>query len=338
MDARQNRMDSPGGKSSLDISSKEPSLSEMTIVQSDVERRQHSRLLSLPRELKDLIIASLGHPRRQDDLNNVSRACRQLREGALPELYKHIDIDLCGERGAHLLRPIPSPATLSSVAQYIRTLRLRAITDGWGRLTLDLIQAAPQVTTIDLDYTIDQRPEAGGASNAIDGNALSSGLAAVKDTLEHLKISYTLRPDVFSHAAISGYCSLKQLETLRTAEIPFFLLLSFYPRGEEGAPPSIADVLPAGLDVLKFSDDEWGIDQIDWMEEAAWNEDLMMEKFIEYFGEERWRQTTPKLTKVVLSLCKFEDKFDWKPSGGVADFEELCTSNGLECEVYRHRT
>jgi hypothetical protein len=114
-----------------------------------------------------------------------------------------------------------------------------------------------------LSYQIDQRVRAGGPTDSIQGNALSSGLASVKDTLEHLKISYTLRAEVFSHAATNGHCSLDGLESLRTVEIPLFLLLGFYPRGEQSAPPSLADVLLAGLVVLKFGEDRWDIDQMD---------------------------------------------------------------------------
>jgi hypothetical protein len=78
--------------------------------------------------------------------------------------------------------------------------------------------------------------------------------------------------------------------------------------------------------------------------EEAWDETLMMEKFVEFFGDEHWRRTCPRLKNVVLSLCRFDDMYDddpemeWKPNGGEADLKELCTSNGLECEVIRRHT
>ncbi|KAF2657769.1 hypothetical protein K491DRAFT_714232 [Lophiostoma macrostomum CBS 122681] len=252
---------------------------------------QNSRLLSLPGELKALIIANV---RNKVDLCSLSRTCFDIHEAAISQLYDEVDISLSGETGTLLLRSISVQGGLDPI---IKSLTLRAIVLEHRTLALELIKATPGVTALNLEYALVQKPNTLWDYDSIDGNALSTALLSVKDTLQDLKISYTLKSG-FDHHTVIGYCSLQQLHRLKSVTIPLFLLLGWFPGGFMGGagwwyppgyplePPKLADVLPHSLTTLIFGDDEWWVEEMDQVPKP-WNEALLMARFTEYFGGER---------------------------------------------------
>jgi hypothetical protein len=74
-----------------------------------------------------------------------------------------------------------------------------------------------------------------------------------------------------------------------------------------------------------------------------WDERLIMDKLVEYFGDEGWKQTTPQLKTVVLSLCGYNDVFDgrespiWWADEGEREVKHLFADNELQFEVFRHQ-
>lgn len=293
---------------------------------------QNSRLLLLPQELKDMVVDSV---RSLQDLSYLSKTCLDLRETVLPFLFRDINIEVSEDRGLHLLRTISELGDHQRFAHMIRTFKLRIIRCRLRScsLVLELIQAAPKLRRLEIHYQLDQSQGSGSHCDNVDGNALSSALTSVKDTLEHLKISYEFEIDggEFAQPTTSGFCSLQQLHRLRTADIPFFLLLGWYP--DEA--PALADVLPRSLSALRFGDEDW------WGDRVEWSEDLMMRKLVEYFRAEGWKETTPDLKNVVLSLWSFHEVRgnyyrEWLRDGGERNFKRLCAENGLQCEVVRY--
>jgi hypothetical protein len=89
------------------------------------------------------------------------------------------------------------------------------------------------------------------------------------------------------------------------------------------------------LSTLRFGDDDWGIGTLEW------NEIPMMGKFEEYFCGENWKETTPKLNSVILSLKGYDESKcgclyrEWATWSGESRFKRLCTENALQCDVIR---
>jgi hypothetical protein len=294
-------------------------------------------------ELKDMVI---GHVRSRRDLSILSQTCYDLREATLPFLFRVVEIST--SRGLNSLRTAFELGNPGRLADMVRTFKLRATfdyplnkgnrvcsntTQSADCVVLGLIYAATKLTRIEIHYQLDQlKPIGRYNAYSIKGDALSNALTSAQATLKHLKLSYEafigsgiMRP------AVRGFCSLRQLQCLQTVDIPLFLLLGWRPIGA----PALADVLPSSLKMLRFGDDEW----VDMLE---WDESLIMEKFVEYFGDQRWKNTTPNLKSVVLSLWAYDDVNDdcpdreWKPNGGESSFKRLCSENGLLCEVIRN--
>jgi hypothetical protein len=204
-------------------------------------------------------------------------------------------------------------------------------------LVLELIQSIPKLTRLEIYCTFDYtEPEpADSYATYASVTPLSSALTCVKDTLEHLKVGADLviEDTELGVGTVTDFCSLKQLRCLQTVEIPFFVLLG---RGPER--PKLADVLPPSLRSLKFGDDVWPVHPLDF------NQSLMMGKFVEFFGAGAWKETTPLLESVILSLCGYDQAFEdmrsreWRPNRGEREFRKLCTENGLQCEVLRYNS
>lgn len=291
--------------------------------------------------------------RSKQDLSNLSKTCFDLREATLPFLFRNITlsddpgheivrlsffraIKGTDDRGLYLLRTISELENHQRLADMLRTLKLRATThDSVYSLVPKLIQAAPKLTRVEIHYQLNKKKGIGRRNVGwILGDRLSSALTCVKNTLEYLKVSYELVSEGSDNtrAIASSFYSLKQLHRLQTADVPFFLLLGWVPEKA----PALADVLPCSLSTLQFGDDEW------WMSGILWDESLMMAKFADYFQDKRWKETTPNLKKVTLSLWVYDEAEDddylykeWRADGGESDFKRLCIDNGLHCDVIR---
>jgi hypothetical protein len=230
-----------------------------------------------------------------------------------------------------LLRTISQLEDDRHFAEWIRKFELIVLRN--HSHVLELIQAAPNLSRLEVHYRLDQSIEEFKYSAHIKGSSLSSAMSCAKNTLKHLKISYELMAGGFilTHPTTSEFCSLQQLNCLQTVEIPFFLLLGCFP----DKAPAIEDVLPRNLSILRFGDDVW------WFEGLSWDESLMMEKFLEYIDGERWKEITPKLKNVIFSLCGYDyvhgsvSGREWLTDGGESDFKRLCSQNRLRCEVIR---
>lgn len=267
-------------------------------------------------------------------MNPLDRLVRfNLRETALLFLFR--SIKAADEQGRHLLRAMSEFEDPGRLADMIRTFELRATTYHSHSLVLELIQAAPRLTRLEIHYLLDQsRYTRRNSACIINGDVLSSTLRSVKNTLEHLRISYGLSAVGPTHPSRTtrGFCSLKQLHRLQTANIPLFLLLGWDPKES----PTLADILPCNLRTLRFGDDKWGYRC------TLSDENLMMEKFVERFGGESWRDSIPELNRVILSLwwydeSKEDDTYtEWRTGGGESGFRQLCAENELQCKVIRN--
>ncbi|KAH7138734.1 hypothetical protein B0J11DRAFT_610222 [Dendryphion nanum] len=296
----------------------------------DSRPTQASRLLTLPNELVELIVEFVN---TRQDISRLSRSCRALRAIALPFLFGNISIDASRRCCLSLMRTISELGNYQRFAPMVRTFELCASENGSDTLVLGLIQTAPRLTRINIHYKIDQHNHNRCRITQIVAEDLSAALINVKDTLVHLRITYDRRcdNDEFSFDVTTGHCSLQPLHRLRDADIPFFVL--FGPWQEIA--PTLADLLPCNLRTLRFGDDDWCDDRI------SWDGDSMMEKILDYLGDKAWKWKTPHLKKVIYSLNTFDDinidydQAGWTEVGGEQKLRQLCSENGVQCEVIR---
>ncbi|KAF1998642.1 hypothetical protein P154DRAFT_621570 [Amniculicola lignicola CBS 123094] len=299
-----------------------------TSTQASNRPTQTCRLLALPSELKDMIIENVTALR---DLSNLSKTCFDLREATLPMLFRNLDLDLSKSWAPGLLQVLAEHEEYPPLGEMVRKMYIRATRLRERHAVLECIHNTPKLTRLEIYYQLDEaHPK---AWECIDGKALSFGLANVKSTLTHLKISYDLYTIDFTDPPTKGFCSLQALHKLESVDIPFFVLLGWLP----GKAPSLADVLPHSLSVLKFGDDDWYDEKFDDGDEECWNETCMMRTFTKYFGGFTWEKTTPNLKLVIFSLKGYDGTqvSDWRRNGGQRIFEQLCHENGLKCKVIR---
>jgi hypothetical protein len=291
---------------------------------------QPSKLLLLPREMQDMVIDSVES---QQDLSALSKTCLELREAVLPFLFRNVQLP-ADQHIIQLLRILSESREHIRFADMIETSKLHATSFRSHSSVRELIRSTPRLTRLELHYMLDQSEEASPYTPSISAKPLSFALASVKNTLQHLKIGYkTIFNKIrLGPGTVIGFCSLKQLHHLQTVDIPFRVLLG---HGLDG--PTLADVLPRSLRSLKFGDDASIIQPLDW------NEGIVMMEFDEYLGDGLWKETTPELNAVTISLCSYYELYGngvargWRPDGGERKFRQLCAENGLKCDVIHYR-
>ncbi|KAF2738245.1 hypothetical protein EJ04DRAFT_560833 [Polyplosphaeria fusca] len=297
---------------------------------------QISRLVLLPGELKDMIIEAISS---QQDLSSLSKTCIDIRNATIPFLFQHITINPGSPQGYCLTRVLEEDRTKERFANQVTVLTLTVPSIVSRIELLNLLSQTPKLTKLACTYCLNQVQET--FPTDVDGEELSWALKKVKDTLKYLKIEYivSLRSD---HGRPTAWhpCVLKQFPVLMHLEIPFFVLLGWpAPHWSSHGSrnfnvPTLSELLPRSLVSLKFGDDDW------MSQEVERDSESMLRKFEEFFAGMKWKEATPNLKRVVLSLQGFDDAYDddrapgWRQPGEDS-FKRLCVDNGLECEVLR---
>lgn len=306
---------------------------------------QNSRLLTLPQELHDIIVTFV--PRA--DLLNLYSTCAAFAYTIVPFLLRDITFDWtrprCLQRQHSLLQRLSQSPDLCPM---IRTLT-------FGKQPIEnttpteILSLTSKLTTLSYDFhtNTDYPPDGGADPSPLCACCLASTLYSVKDSLTHLNINYHGWFDIaYTDAHVVGHCTLKPLSCLKTAKIPFCVLLGCDPDNA----PRIADVLPSRLEELTIREDCW-ISEI--ADRQVWDmmgaerpdgvpNDVVPGIFTNFVAGRKWARDTPNLRIFnVVSEESESGSADVSLRGecglvnrGGKEFQRLCAENGLTCEVF----
>jgi hypothetical protein len=292
---------------------------------------QASPLVELPQELKDIIVSFV----RREDLPYLLRTSRIFRATTLPFLYHDIALgSIESETTAtvngtqHALAERQRVSLLATVSKgpqlgaLIHTLRFHGRENS---STVPVLAFTPNLTTLHyhsnvcwLDVSDDTH---------FHCYKFASSLTHVRNTLKHLKVSYSVDTPLCAEVPYSiGHCSLKPLFHLESAEISLFTLLGPYPIDAI----AFADVLPSSLVHLELVDDPCENDGGNWDEDSVW------QLLVGFVKKQKWKEIVPRLkTFNVSAVLAYWDSF--VPQGMVVSlkqesFEALCRENRLSCK------